>query len=76
MLTHFCFSEPFIAPSLYEKYQTGTIIAVDEWTLSQAMRADISGGGISQLEKHYQEFIVNMTTYLFYSHVNNLPHLD
>lgn len=53
------FSEPFIVPSLFEKYQNGTIQAVDEWTLSEAMRADTSpGGGISQLETHYQEFIV------------------
>ncbi|KAF8525997.1 glycoside hydrolase family 5 protein [Hysterangium stoloniferum] len=50
--------EPFIAPALFQKYQNGTIVARDEWTLSQAMRADTSpGGGISQLETHYQEFI-------------------
>ncbi|KAF8589506.1 glycoside hydrolase family 5 protein [Ramaria rubella] len=52
------FIEPFIVPSLFEKYQNGTIHAVDEWTLSEAMRADTSpGGGIEQLEQHYQEFI-------------------
>ncbi|KAF8514621.1 glycoside hydrolase superfamily [Gautieria morchelliformis] len=53
--------EPFIIPSLFEKYQTGAIQAQDEWTLSQAMRADASpGGGIGQLEKHYQEFITEV----------------
>jgi hypothetical protein len=60
------FSEPFIVPSLFEKYQTGAIQAQDEWTLSQAMRADTSpGGGINQLETHYQEFIVNTIPNLY-----------
>ncbi|KAJ3996200.1 glycoside hydrolase family 5 protein [Lentinula boryana] len=46
--------EPFITPSLFEKYTT----AVDEWTLSEAMTADTSeGGGLSQLEDHYNTFI-------------------
>ncbi|KAI0319281.1 glycoside hydrolase superfamily [Amylostereum chailletii] len=47
--------EPFIAPSLFQKYP-GT---VDEWTLSEAMAADTSaGGGLqAQLEAHYQTFI-------------------
>ncbi|KAJ3731574.1 glycoside hydrolase family 5 protein [Lentinula guzmanii] len=46
--------EPFITPSLFEKYPT----AVDEWTLSEAMTADTSeGGGLSQLEDHYNTFI-------------------
>ncbi|KAJ3981724.1 glycoside hydrolase family 5 protein [Lentinula detonsa] len=46
--------EPFITPSLFEKYAT----AVDEWTLSEAMTADTSeGGGLSQLEDHYNTFI-------------------
>ncbi|OCB90963.1 glycoside hydrolase [Sanghuangporus baumii] len=51
--------EPFIVPALYQKYQTGgTIVAEDEWTLSQAMAADTSeGGGLSQLEEHYDTFI-------------------
>ncbi|KAL5483051.1 hypothetical protein ACEPAI_8280 [Sanghuangporus weigelae] len=50
--------EPFIVPALYQKYQTGAIIAEDEWTLSQAMAADTSeGGGLSQLEEHYDTFI-------------------
>lgn len=54
--------EPFIVPQLYEKYQTGPIQAIDEWTLSMAMRADTSpGGGISQIELHYQTFIVGYT---------------
>ena len=70
-------SEPFIVPALFEKYQNGTIKAVDEWTLSQAMRADTSpGGGISQLEKHYQEFIVTIATCFAHSHANNLVHSD
>ncbi|TFK51805.1 glycoside hydrolase family 5 protein [Heliocybe sulcata] len=46
-------TEPFIIPSLYEKYPQ----AVDEWTLSQAMRNDSASGGISQLEDHYKTFI-------------------
>ncbi|KAJ4463749.1 glycoside hydrolase superfamily [Lentinula edodes] len=46
--------EPFITPSFFEKYTT----AVDEWTLSEAMAADTStGGGLSQLEDHYNTFI-------------------
>ncbi|KIJ51370.1 glycoside hydrolase family 5 protein [Sphaerobolus stellatus SS14] len=50
--------EPFISPALYEKYQTPPNQATDEWSLSEAMRADTSaGGGISQIEKHYQTFI-------------------
>lgn len=59
--------EPFIAPALFEKYQNATAIAanndlplvVDEWTLSQAMAADTSaGGGLSQLEAHYNTFVI------------------
>lgn len=47
--------EPFITPSFFEKYPS----AVDEWTLSEAMTADTSdGGGLSQLEDHYNTFIV------------------
>jgi aryl-phospho-beta-D-glucosidase BglC (GH1 family) len=47
-------TEPFIAPALYQKYPT----AIDEWTLSEAMAADTSpGGGLTQLETHYQTFI-------------------
>ncbi|KXN85497.1 putative glucan 1,3-beta-glucosidase D [Leucoagaricus sp. SymC.cos] len=50
-------TEPFIVPALYEKYINTTTPAVDEWTLSQAMRADTSSGGIDQLEEHYKTFI-------------------
>lgn len=48
--------EPFISPALYEKYPT----AIDEWTLSVAMAADTGpGGGLqSQLEAHYDTFVV------------------
>jgi hypothetical protein len=46
--------EPFITPALYQKYSN----AIDEWTLSTAMAADTASGGISQLETHYQTFIV------------------
>lgn len=60
-------TEPFIVPALYEKYQNVTPNAaipggeaVDEWTLSVAMRNDTGpGGGISQLEDHYKTFIVS-----------------
>ena len=48
--------EPFITPALFQKYQPQ---AVDEWTLSTAMAADTSSGGLSQLETHYQTFIVS-----------------
>ncbi|KAI0322258.1 glycoside hydrolase [Amylostereum chailletii] len=47
-------TEPFSVPALYQKYSG----VVDEWELSEAMRADTgSGGGISQLEDHYKTFI-------------------
>ncbi|EPQ55353.1 glycoside hydrolase [Gloeophyllum trabeum ATCC 11539] len=46
--------EPFITPALYQKYPG----AIDEWTLSEAMRNDTSeGGGIGQIEEHYNTFI-------------------
>lgn len=45
--------EPFITPSLYQKYPT----AIDEWTLSRAMAADTASGGLKQLEDHYKTFI-------------------
>jgi glucan 1,3-beta-glucosidase len=48
--------EPFITPALFEKYLTSTTPAVDEYALSQMMRAD---GSINDLEKHYQTFIVS-----------------
>lgn len=50
-------TEPFIAPALYEKYQSSTPQAVDEWTLSEAMAADTASGGLNQLETHYRTFI-------------------
>ncbi|KAL0959412.1 hypothetical protein HGRIS_014660 [Hohenbuehelia grisea] len=50
-------TEPFIVPALYEKYVNTSTVAVDEWTLSLAMRADTAGGGINQLEEHYKTFI-------------------
>ena len=47
--------EPFITPALFQKYPG----AVDEWTLSTLMTADTSpGGGLSQIENHYNTFIV------------------
>lgn len=45
--------EPFITPSLYQKYPG----AVDEWTLSTMMAADTANGGLDQLEEHYNTFI-------------------
>lgn len=51
-------TEPFIAPALYEKYLSASPQPVDEWTLSEAMAADTSsGGGLQQLETHYQTFV-------------------
>ena len=47
--------EPFITPLYYQKY-TG---AVDEFTLSTLMSADTAGGGLAQLETHYDTFIVS-----------------
>lgn len=62
--------EPFIAPSLFEKYQNVTPSpalpggnVVDEWSLSVAMLNDTSeGGGIQQIEDHYATFIVSFPT--------------
>jgi len=45
--------EPFITPALFQKYPG----AVDEYTLSKLMRADVAGGGINQIEDHYKTFI-------------------
>lgn len=50
-------TEPFISPALYQKYLNNPTPAIDEWTLSEAMRADTAGGGIDQLETHYKTFI-------------------
>lgn len=57
--------EPFITPALFQKYP-GT---ADEYTLSQAMRADNSSGsgGIQQIEEHYKTFIVGQILYLYSS---------
>jgi hypothetical protein len=49
------------APALFEKYQSTTPQAVDEWTLSEAMAADTASGGLQQLETHYQTFIVSFS---------------
>jgi len=49
--------EPFIAPALFEPYVNLSTPAIDEWTLSVAMRADTANGGINQIETHYQTFI-------------------
>ncbi|CAE6452954.1 unnamed protein product [Rhizoctonia solani] len=47
--------EPFISPALYEPYQPA---AVDEWTLSEAIAANASSGGLLKvLEEHYATFI-------------------
>ncbi|KAK8843498.1 hypothetical protein IAR55_007158 [Kwoniella newhampshirensis] len=46
-------TEPFIAPALYEQYQDSTPKAVDEYTLSQAMGADLA----TKMEEHYKTFI-------------------
>src|ERR1700683_4014292 len=45
--------EPFISPSLYQKYPG----AVDEWTSSTLMAADTASGGLNQLEDHYNTFV-------------------
>ena len=46
--------EPFITPQFFQKYTS----AKDEWDLSVAMAKDVGEGGVSQLEKHYDTFIV------------------
>lgn len=47
-------TEPFIVPSLYEKYANGSGgTAVDEYTLSQNMGSDLA----SVMEDHYKTFI-------------------
>ena len=49
--------EPFISPALFQRYPD----AVDEWTISTLMAADAANGGLSQLENHYDTFIVRQT---------------
>jgi hypothetical protein len=48
--------EPFISPSLYQRYADSG--AIDEWTISSLMAADTANGGLNQLEQHYDTFIV------------------
>lgn len=48
--------EPFITPSIFQPYAAAGV--VDEWTLSTLMAADTTNGGLNQLEKHYDTFIV------------------
>ncbi|KDR69908.1 hypothetical protein GALMADRAFT_255764 [Galerina marginata CBS 339.88] len=45
--------EPFITPTLYQKYPGAT----DEWSLSTLMAQDTANGGLNQLEDHYKTFI-------------------
>ncbi|OJT07869.1 hypothetical protein TRAPUB_1271 [Trametes pubescens] len=47
-------TEPFIVPSLYEKYVNTSTPVVDEWTLTQRLTAD---NAIDELENHYKTFI-------------------
>ncbi|KAH9857051.1 glycoside hydrolase [Lenzites betulinus] len=47
-------TEPFIVPSLYEKYVNTSTPVVDEWTLTQQLTAD---NAIDELENHYKTFI-------------------
>lgn len=52
--------EPFITPDLFQKYLDKG--AEDEWTLTEAMRADTSnGGGLNLLVDHYETFIVRFS---------------
>lgn len=56
-LTSFKVTEPFICPSLYEKYvNKSDIVVVDEWTLALAMGKDLA----SEMETHYKTFIVRL----------------
>lgn len=43
-------TEPFIVPALYEKYYPE---AIDEWTLSVAMGANLA----TEMEEHYKTFV-------------------
>ena len=54
-----CFTQPSSVPALYQKYSTNPVAPEDEWALSEAMRADVAGGGIGQMEEHYKTFIVS-----------------
>ena len=47
--------EPFISPAMFQPYYPN---AVDEWTLSEFLRADTTAnGGINKIEEHYKTFI-------------------
>ncbi|KIM40964.1 glycoside hydrolase family 5 protein [Hebeloma cylindrosporum] len=47
-------TEPFITPALFEEYVgKSNIDVLDEWTLSQAMGADLA----TKMENHYKTFI-------------------
>ncbi|KAJ4481901.1 glycoside hydrolase family 5 protein [Lentinula aciculospora] len=48
-------TEPFIVPSLYEKYVNNSqnIVVLDEWSLSLAMGSNLT----SEMENHYKTFI-------------------
>jgi len=48
--------EPFISPELFQRYADAG--AIDEWTISTLMAADTANGGLAQLERHYDTFIV------------------
>jgi len=49
-------TEPFITPSLYEKYiNSSSIAVVDEWTLSIAMGSNLA----TEMENHYATWIVS-----------------
>ena len=52
--------EPFITPDLFQRYAAAG--AVDEWTISTLMAADGANGGLAQLERHYDTFIVRQLT--------------
>jgi hypothetical protein len=47
--------EPFISPSLFQRYPG----AIDEWSLSVAMSNDPQSSGLAQIEEHYKTFIVS-----------------
>jgi len=52
--------EPFISPELFQRYADAG--AIDEWTISTLMAADTANGGLGQLERHYDTFIVRRIT--------------
>ena len=52
--------EPFISPELFQRYADAG--AIDEWTISTLMAADTANGGLGQLERHYDTFIVRQIT--------------